>query len=34
MEYEIERSRSTQLIALLLTILVVGGGIMWAITAA
>lgn len=34
MEYEIERSRSTQLIALMLTILVVGGGIMWAITAA
>jgi hypothetical protein len=34
MEFEVERSRSAQLIALLLTILVVGGGIMWAMTAA
>jgi hypothetical protein len=34
MEYEVERSRSTQVIALLLTILVVGGGIVWAVTAA
>lgn len=34
MEFEIERSRSTQMIALLLTILVVGGGILWAISAA
>jgi hypothetical protein len=34
MEFEVERSRTTQLIALLLTILVVGGGIMWAISAA
>jgi hypothetical protein len=34
MEFEVERSRSTQLLALLMTILVVGGGIMWAVTAA
>lgn len=34
MEFEVERSRSTQLIALLLTVLVVGGGIAWAISAA
>lgn len=34
MEFEAERSRSTQLIALLLTILVVGGGILWAMSAA
>ena len=34
MEFEVERSRSTQLIALLLTILVVGGGIIWAMSAA
>ncbi len=34
MEYEIERSRTTQLIALMLTIVVIGGGIMWAMSAA
>jgi len=34
MEFEVERNRSTQLIALLLTIVVVGGGIMWAMSAA
>lgn len=34
MEFEVERSRATQLIALLLTMVVVGGGIMWAMSAA
>ena len=34
MEFEVERNRTTQMIALLLTILVVGGGIMWAMSAA
>lgn len=34
MEFEVERSRTTQLVALLLTIVVVGGGIMWAMSAA
>ena len=34
MEFEVERSRGAQLIAVLLTIVVVGGGIMWAMTAA
>jgi hypothetical protein len=34
MEFEIERSRTTQLIALMLTIVVIGGGIMWAMSAA
>ena len=34
MEFEVERNRTTQLIALLLTVLVVGGGIMWAMSAA
>ena len=34
MEFEVERNRSTQLIALLMTIVVVGGGIMWALSAA
>lgn len=34
MEFEVERSRGAQLLALLMTVLVVGGGIMWAVTAA
>ena len=34
MEFEVERSRATQFIALLLTMVVVGGGIMWAMSAA
>jgi hypothetical protein len=34
MEFEVERNRTAQLVALLLTILVVGGGIAWAMTAA
>jgi hypothetical protein len=34
MEYQIERNRTAQVVALLLTILVVGGAIAWAITAA
>ena len=34
MEFEVERSRGTQLIALLLTLVVIGGGIMWAMSAA
>ena len=34
MEYEIERSRSWQLGALLLTVIVVGGAIAFALTAA
>jgi len=34
MEFEVERNRTTQMIALLLTIVVVGGGIMWAMSAA
>ena len=34
MEFEVERNRTTQLIALLLTIVVVGGGIVWAMSAA
>jgi hypothetical protein len=34
MEFEVERKRTTQLIALMITIVVVGGGIMWAMSAA
>jgi hypothetical protein len=34
MEFEVERNRTAQLVALLLTILVVGSGIAWAMTAA
>lgn len=34
MEFEVERNRTTQLIALLMTIVLVGGGIMWAMSAA
>ena len=34
MEFEVGQSRGTQLIALLLTLLVVGAGVMWAVTAA
>jgi hypothetical protein len=34
MEFEVERNRTAPLVALLLTILVVGGGIAWAMTAA
>ena len=34
MEFEVERNRTTQIIALLLTLMVVGGGIMWAMSAA
>lgn len=34
MEFEAERSRTAQLIALMLTIVVVGGGILWAMSAA
>lgn len=34
MEFEVERSRTTQLIALMLTIVVVGGSILWAMSAA
>jgi len=33
MEFEVERNRTTQMIALLLTLMVVGGGIMWAMSA-
>jgi hypothetical protein len=34
MEFEVERNRTTQLIALMITIVVVGGGILWAMSAA
>ena len=34
MEFEVERSRTTQLIVLLVTVALVGGGIMWAMSAA
>jgi hypothetical protein len=34
MEYEVERNRTWQLASLLLTIVVVGGAIAWAVTAA
>jgi len=34
MEFDVERSRTTQLIALMLTIVVVGGGLVWAMSAA
>jgi hypothetical protein len=34
MEFEVERNRKVQLTALLLTILVVGGAIAWAMSAA
>ena len=34
MEFEVERNRTMQLLSLLLTILVVGGAIAWAMTAA
>ena len=34
MEFEVERNPKAQLLALLLTVVVVGGAIAWAITAA
>ncbi len=34
MEFAVERNRTTHLIALMITIVVVGGGIMWAMSAA
>ena len=34
MEFEIERNRTAQVIALLMTLVVVGGAIAWAISAA
>jgi hypothetical protein len=34
MEFEVERNRTMQLLSLLLTVLVVGGAIAWAMTAA
>ena len=34
MEFEVERNRTAQLMALLLTIVVVGGTIAWAMSAA
>ena len=34
MEFDVERNRTMQMLALLLTIAVVGGGIMWAMSAA
>ncbi len=34
MEYQIERNRTAQVVALLLTVIIVGGAIAWAITAA
>ncbi len=34
MEYQIERNRTAQIVALLLTAIIVGGAIAWAITAA
>ena len=34
MEFEIERNRTAQLLSLLLTIVVVGGAIAWAMSAA
>ena len=34
MEFEVESSRKIQLMALLMTVLVVGGGIAWAMSAA
>ena len=34
MEFEVESSRKVQLMALLLTVFVVGGGIAWAMSAA
>ena len=34
MEFEVERNRTTQLIALMITIVVVGGDILWAMSAA
>lgn len=34
MEFEVERNRTTQLIALMITIVVVGGGILCAMSAA
>lgn len=34
MEFEIERNRTVQLLSLLLTIVVVGGAIAWAMSAA
>jgi hypothetical protein len=33
MEFEVERNRTAQVLALLLTLIVVGGGIAWAISA-
>ena len=34
MEFEVERNRKAQFVALLMTILVVGGAIAWAMSAA
>ena len=34
MEFEVESNRKVQLVALLMTVLVVGGGIAWAMSAA
>jgi hypothetical protein len=34
MEFEVERNRTAQVLALVLTIVVVGGAIAWAMTAA
>jgi hypothetical protein len=34
MEFEVERSRTAQVIVLLVTLALVGGGIMWAMSAA
>jgi hypothetical protein len=34
MEFEVERNRTAQVLALLLTIVVVGGAIAWAMSAA
>jgi hypothetical protein len=34
MEYQVERNRTMQVVALLLTVLVVGGAIAWAMSAA
>lgn len=34
MEFEVGRNRTAQLVALLMTVLVVGGGIAWAMSAA
>jgi hypothetical protein len=34
MEYQVERNRKMQLVAMLLTVVVVGGAIAWAMSAA